>query len=158
MEKYTLQYEQIGQAGLNQVWKFFSDPRNLPLITPPGMKFKTLTSNLPDEIHDDLVIEYRVSPLMGYSTNWVSRIKKVKAPDFFIDEQQNGPYRLWIHEHRFKQVDGGILVSDKVTYALPVPFLGFLVNTFLIKPKLDSIFNFRRKKINELFNSFNHTQ
>ncbi|MDB5105143.1 MAG: cell division inhibitor [Fibrobacteres bacterium] len=139
-----LHKKQILPIGLDEAWAFFSDPGNLPFITPPDMGFTVLSAPPPD-IHPGLILRYSVRPLPGFRTTWVSEITEVRAPDFFVDEQRQGPYRLWRHEHRFSAVPGGVLVEDLVRYRLPFGFLGAIFAGALVRRKLDGIFSFRSR-------------
>ena len=40
---------------------------------------------------------------------------------------------------------------DIIDYKIPLGFIGRLVNPILVKPKLNEIFNYRKKKLVELF-------
>ena len=142
---------QIIHAMIERVWDFFSDPRNLAKITPPELDF-TILSALPERVHPGMMIEYRVRPLLGLAVRWLTEITHVEPGKFFVDEQRVGPYRIWHHEHHFKQLDGGrIEVTDQVTYVLPFGPLGDLIHPFLVKPQIAKIFAFREKAVNEIF-------
>ena len=71
-----------------------------------------------------------------------------------MDEQRFGPYNFWHHKHFLKEISGGIEMEDIVHYKVPMGILGQLAHPFLVKPKLDEIFAFRRKKLVELFGEF----
>ena len=131
-------------------WDFFSDPKNLSKITPQSMGFIVRTE-LPDKMYEGLMIEYTVRPMLGIPMNWITEIKTVKNHSFFVDEQRKGPYRIWHHEHHFKEVDGGVEMTDIVSYELPLGFLGRLMHPILVKNKLKEIFDYRRQKVDELF-------
>ena len=122
---------QILRASMERAWDFFSDPRNLSKITPPELDFTVLTV-LPERIHPGMMIEYRVRPLLGIPVRWLTEITHVEPGKFFVDEQRIGPYRIWHHEHHFKQLDScRIEMTDRVTYVLPVSPL-----SELLKPSL----------------------
>jgi ligand-binding SRPBCC domain-containing protein len=89
--------------------------------------------------------------LAGIPLGWVTEIKTVKDLSFFVDEQRVGPYKIWHHEHHFKAVEGGVEMTDIVTYVLPFGILGKLVHPWLVKPKLEQIFSYRFKKVDEIF-------
>ena len=131
-------------------WDFFSDPKNLSKITPQSMGFIVRTE-LPDKMYEGLMIEYTVRPMLGIPMNWITEIKTVKNHSFFVDEQRKGPYQIWHHEHHFKEVDGGVEMTDIVSYELPLGFLGRLMHPILVKNKLKEIFDYRRQKVDELF-------
>ena len=147
----TLQSSQILRTSLERAWDFFSDPRNLTRITPPELDFTVLT-DLPERIHPGMMIEYRVRPLLGFPVRWLTEITHVEPGKFFVDEQRIGPYRIWHHEHHFRQIDASrIEVTDRVTYVLPLSPLGDLVHPFLVRPQLARIFAYREKAVNALF-------
>ena len=148
---HVLKNSQIIRASIGHAWEFFSDPRNLAKITPPELDFTILTV-LPERVHPGMMIEYRVRPLLGIPVRWLTEITHVEEGKFFVDEQRIGPYRIWHHEHHFRQLDGdNIEVTDRVTYVLPFGPLGDLIHPFLVKPQLAKIFAFREKAVGEFF-------
>lgn len=66
----------------------------------------------------------------------------------FVDEQKRGPYRLWIHAHRFTSQKGGTLCSNHVRYAV---LGGELVNRLFVRRDVEKIFAFRCRKLEEMF-------
>ncbi len=148
---YRIEREQIVNGRLDEVWDFFSDPRNLVKITPETMGFEILT-NLPTEIHEGLHILYRVSPLPLYRTKWLSEITEVSPFESFVDEQKKGPYKYWRHEHTFESKgDDQVLMRDVVDYSLPFGSLGDLAHSMFVKSKLISIFDFRNQAVEKIF-------
>lgn len=143
MPIYQLERKQIVSLGLEECWRFFSDPRNLEKITPPAMNF-TIKRALPAAVYPGLMIEYTVSPLAGIPLTWLTEIVQVDAPHRFVDEQRVGPYRLWHHEHFFRALPNGRTeVRDLVTYVPPLGPLGALLNALVIRPQLERIFDYR---------------
>jgi ligand-binding SRPBCC domain-containing protein len=147
---YQLKSKQFVKTDMATCWDFFSDPKNLSKITPQSMGFIVRTE-LPDKMYEGLMIEYTVRPILGIPMNWITEIKTVKNHSFFVDEQRKGPYRIWHHEHHFKEVEGGVEMTDIVSYELPLGFLGRLMHPILVKNKLKEIFDYRRQKVDELF-------
>jgi ligand-binding SRPBCC domain-containing protein len=135
---------------LDQAWAFFSDPNNLSAITPPALGF-VARYPLPHETYAGLILVYRVRPLFNIPTTWVTEITHVEPPNYFVDEQRSGPYRMWHHEHRFTEVPGGVEVEDLVHYALPFGPLGLIVERLLVRPQLHQIFNYRARVLKERF-------
>jgi ligand-binding SRPBCC domain-containing protein len=129
----------------SEVFEFFSDPGNLELLTPPWLRFRILSPR-PMEMRPGLRIDYRIR-LHGLPLRWRSEITVWEPPARFVDEQLRGPYRRWIHEHRFVERDGGTEVVDLVRYAVPG---GRWVERFLVAPDLLRIFDHRQMRIAEL--------
>ena len=149
---YTLHREQQIPAPLDRVWDYFATPRNLNEMTPPDMAFAFIAGGDGPMVAGQ-TIEYKVAILPGVRVSWLTQITHVQDEVSFIDEQRMGPYRLWIHEHRFRPVDGGVHMTDHITYALPFGPLGDLVHKLFIRRRLHSIFEFRRIKVAALFGS-----
>lgn len=147
---YQLKRVQFLKTDLERAWEFFSSPKNLQVITPPYMGFE-ITTTLPEKMYPGLFINYKVSPLLGIKMNWTTEITHVDNLRFFVDEQRIGPYKIWHHEHHFLEKDGGIEMTDIVSYVLPFGMFGRLVHPFVVAPKLEEIFNYRYKKVEELF-------
>ncbi|HUH26961.1 SRPBCC family protein [Gelidibacter sp.] len=150
MKIYTLHQKQNLPISLDAAWNFLSDPRNLKTITPEYMGFHILSgSDRP--MFAGQIIQYIVTPVLGIKTKWVTEITHSVKNEYFVDEQRFGPYALWHHKHFIKEIEGGVEMEDIIDYGLPFGFLGQLVHPIIVKPKLDEIFSFRRKKLNELF-------
>ena len=142
--------KQFVKTDLQTCWDFFSSPANLKRITPSYMGFDVKTE-VPTKMYEGLIIAYTVKPLLGIPVEWVTEITHVKDKSFFVDEQRKGPYTMWHHEHHFKAVEGGVEMTDIVSYIIPLGFLGKLVEPFLVKPKLEEIFAYRFKIVEEIF-------
>lgn len=136
--------------GLSEAWEFFSSPKNLAKITPKHMGFR-ITSEVPEKMYPGQIITYKVSPLPGVKTNWVTEITHVEENKFFVDEQRFGPYSMWHHEHHFKENKDGILMTDKVSYKISFGFLGHIAQQLLVKKQLIQIFEYRMKTLEEMF-------
>jgi ligand-binding SRPBCC domain-containing protein len=108
--------------------------------------------DLPEEMYEGLMIEYTVKPLLGIPMSWITEIKTVKENEFFVDEQRKGPYSIWHHEHHFKQVEGGVEMTDIVSYVIPLGILGKIAHPIVVRKKLEEIFAYRFQKVEEIFN------
>jgi ligand-binding SRPBCC domain-containing protein len=148
---YSLKTAQKLPISLNEAWDFFSSPANLQKITPANMGFQIISKHHGEVMYAGQIIEYKVKPVLGIPLYWMTEITQVVDKKFFIDEQRYGPYSLWHHQHHFKAVDGGVEMTDIVHYKLPFWFLGDIANTLFVKKQLDEIFDFRFKKVEELF-------
>lgn len=147
----TLKRIQILPISLPEAWDFFSDPKNLKRITPPYMGFD-ITSELPEgKMYQGMIITYNVSPFLGIPVDWVTEITHVQEPGFFVDNQKSGPFKYWHHQHIFKEISGGIEMTDIVNYAAPVPVIGNLLEAILIEKRVNEIFDYRYKILEELF-------
>ncbi len=150
MTDHIFKRQQILPITINEAWDFFSDPRNLCKITPKSMDFKII-SDVPRQIHEGLEVEYRVKPLLGIPTAWVSRIQDVKPPFQFVDLQLKGPYRYWHHHHSFEETAGGVMMKDMIIYRVPYDTFFPWLNDAVVVKELNKIFDFREQTLNNMF-------
>ncbi len=135
---------------MKEAWDFFSSPANLSRITPEHLGFN-ITSGPPEKMFAGQIISYIVTPFPGFRTKWVTEITHVDYGRYFVDEQRFGPYQMWHHEHHFKETADGILMTDRVSYKLPLGFLGRIVHALFVKSQLEQIFEYRRVSLEKLF-------
>lgn len=150
--RYQLKREQHLYCDIETAWKYFSSPENLSKITPGEMNFIVLTKLDGREIYPGMEIEYTVSPLFHIPLKWKTRIIQVEYQKSFTDLQEKGPYKYWKHFHEFIPNEEGVLMKDTVDYELPFGFIGTLAHDLLVKKKLEDIFNFRYRVLENSFN------
>jgi len=92
------------------------------------------------------LLDYRLK-LRGIPFKWRTVITEWNPPYSFTDESERGPYRQWIHLHKFTENrDGGTDMEDTVRYRLPFEPIGDLGHWF-VKRELKYIFDFRRSAV-----------
>ena len=131
----------------DEVFEFFADAFNLQKITPPDVCFRVLTP-APIELRKGTRIDYRLS-VFRFPFYWRTEFTLWEPPVRFVDEQESGPYRSWVHSHEFSDLGGITLVRDRVQYELPWSPLGELAHP-VVRRKLEYIFDFRQAKIQRL--------
>lgn len=153
MKLYTLHATQKLPISLEQAWEFLSNPANLKVITPDYMTFN-IVSGADRPMYAGQMIEYIVTPLLGIKTSWVSEITHVEPFKYFVDEQRYGPYAMWHHKHFIKAIEGGVEMEDLIHYKVPLGFLGKLIHPYLVKPKLQEIFDYRTQALETKFGKY----
>jgi ligand-binding SRPBCC domain-containing protein len=151
---YQLYKTQKVPATIEQVWDFISSPANLKKITPEYMGFNITSKMLSEKMYPGMIISYKVSPVLGIKMTWVTEITQVKEKEYFVDEQRVGPYSMWHHEHKIEPIEGGVLMTDIVSYKPPLGILGSIANYILIKKQLQEIFDYRTVAVEKMFGKF----
>ncbi|WP_144281653.1 SRPBCC family protein [Chryseobacterium echinoideorum] len=137
---------------IDEAWRFFSSANNLSKITPKEMNFIVRTKLSDDNIYKGMIIDYFVSPMLNIKMPWQTEITEVDFQKSFTDFQKKGPYKLWNHRHDFIENENGVLMIDTVDYELPLGFLGEIAHGLFVKKKLEHIFDYRTKVLEEMFN------
>ncbi len=151
MATFSFKTVQKIPTDLETAWSFFSDAGNLQAITPENLGFTILSDRYDGKMYPGQIIEYIVRPVLGIPIYWMTEITHVQDRLLFIDEQRVGPYQLWHHQHHFRAVEGGVEMTDLVHYRNPLGFLGNMANRFFVERQLRKIFEFRFRKIEDLF-------
>lgn len=151
MSLHNLISSQQLPISVEQAWDFISSPKNLKIITPDYMGFEIKGIPPADKMYSGMIISYSVKPILSIPLNWVTEITHVKELEYFVDEQRFGPYSFWHHKHFIKPIDGGVQMDDLVHYRLPLGPLGNLANALIVRRQLNEIFDYRFKKLEELF-------
>jgi ligand-binding SRPBCC domain-containing protein len=146
---YNLRREVFIPAPIDEVFEFFSDPANLAQITPKSVGFRDLT---PDArpMRPGMRVTHEIK-WFGIPQRWETLIEEYDPPHGFLDTQVRGPYKCWHHRHTFEETAEGTLMRDELRYELPFGPLGAVTHWLIVKRQLNRIFDYRGRKIMELF-------
>lgn len=154
MKVHSLSQEQALPISREEAWEFFSSPRNLEEMTPPGMGFRIVS--LPSEtLYEGEIIQYSVRALPGIWIPWISEIKALQEGKSFVDDQISGPFKFWHHRHTFEEVEGGILARDLIHYAVGFGPFGEIARQLVVKKQLEAMFQHRRVTLEKKFGVLN---
>lgn len=143
-----LRRETVVGRGLDETFAFFSDARNLQVLTPPWVGFEILTPS-PIDMRRGTLIDYRIR-IHGFPLTWRTEIVVWEPPHCFVDLQIRGPYRWWHHTHRFEACEGpggGTRVIDEVEYRAP---LAWLSHRLMVARDVARIFDYRAGALERL--------
>lgn len=154
---YSIKTVQRMPISMDQAWDFFSSPDNLKNITPDNLGFKIISKHHGERMYIGQIIEYIVKPVLRIPLYWMTEITHVADRQYFIDEQRFGPYSLWHHQHHFKEIEGGVEMTDIVHYKIPFWILGDIAQALFVKAQVKNIFEFRFKATEKKFGKWNDT-
>ena len=137
------------RAPLREVFDFFSRPQNLARITPPSLQFR-ITGAPERTLREGDRISYTIR-IAGVPMKWRTHIISWDPPHSFIDDQERGPYKVWLHRHRFIETAEGVRMEDRVEYELPLGFVGRTFGAWFVKREVKRIFDYRAQSIAEAF-------
>lgn len=155
-------------APIERVCRFFSDPHNLTVISPPssGARLKSLHLVPPPLAFVDgaellavagsrIVLSFRLLPYLPLRGSWTADIVDYQWLDHFRDVQVKGPFKKFEHTHTFiaRQRNGtaGTVVRDHVEYDVGFGPAGALANALLVRRMLNQMFAFRQAATEKAF-------
>ncbi len=145
------EWEQFIPRSLEETWHFFSRPENLDSITPEDMAFEILSPAGGAEMYEGMLIQYKMSPLLGIKLDWLAEITHIEPGRYFVDEQRLGPYAIWHHEHHFSEQEHGVLMRDLLHYKVPYGPIGALADALFVEKRVEEIFRYRREAVEKRF-------
>lgn len=145
---WRFEQTQIVARPLDVVYAYFERPENLETITPPWLRFRIRTPS-PVPMHVDARIDYALS-LYGVPMRWRTRITEHRPGAGFVDEQEEGPFALWRHEHAFAPHERGTSVTDRVDFRPPLGVVGTVAHHVFVGSFVRRIFEYRRGRIAEV--------
>lgn len=149
-----------------QVFAFFANPHNLPLLMPPELKTRIEAlrlqppPSLPGQpgslaagVGTEIVISFCPVPWLPLRVTWVARITQFVWESHFCDEQVRGPFQRFRHRHGMQPEDRegqpGTLVSDEIEFVLPFGWIGRL-GSVLVRRQLNGSFRERQDRLPRL--------
>lgn len=129
-------------APLSKVWDFHSRPAGLDELTPRWTNLRIEAVRGPEDDSDPEILkqgsQIRMSARpfgVGPRRRWTSRIVAREEGDgsaMFRDDMVGGPFRSWLHTHRFFADGGETILEDEVEYELPCGPLGRAASPFAV--------------------------
>jgi ligand-binding SRPBCC domain-containing protein len=150
MTTYKIHRRQWVPQSLAKVFEFFAKAENLEELTPPFLRFQITLA--PKRMEAGARIEYKLR-VHGMPIRWRTVIEEWNPPLQFVDNPATGPYKLWHHTHLFWEENGGTWIEDRARYALPFGPIGGIVNRLLVARDVNGIFDYRARKVREIFGS-----
>jgi ligand-binding SRPBCC domain-containing protein len=141
------------EAPIAEVFAFHLDTRNAARISPPGQRVVSVEGTFPLELGSEVRLRTRQRPL-PFAQTWRVRIARLEQPTLIEDEMLEGPFALWLHEHRFAELPGGrTRLTDHLTYALPAGPLGRIADRVVVRRLLLRTFRARHVRTQALLSS-----
>lgn len=139
---HTFEYRHVVPCGIADTFAFFSEPANLPRLSPRLLGFRVVER--PARVERGSSFRYRVGPV-----DWIAEIVAWDPPVGFADVQVSGPYRSWRHRHELSEVAAGTEIRDLVEYRLRGGLAARALEP-LHRAFLRTLFSYRSRRLDEL--------
>jgi ligand-binding SRPBCC domain-containing protein len=150
---FELHVKQLINTPPTRAWNFLCDVDNLAVLTPKFLHFKTQYKSH-EKVKQGVVFVHKIKPFSLIGLTWTSYITEFERGRSFSDIQLEGPYKTWVHQHSIEEYKEDVcFMIDKVLFSLKFGPLNPLIYALVVKPSILKAFEFRRQKIEALFNS-----
>lgn len=142
-------------APAEEVYRWHAEPGALQSLTPPWERVEVVDEG--GGLRDGALVEIRVR--MGpLRLPWISRLSDCRPGRSFRDIQVRGPFAFWQHTHSMEpDGDAACWLEDRIEYALPLGFLGRWFGGWLVRRKLERLFEYRHRVTLKAFEETSRT-
>lgn len=160
--RFSYHTEQWLPRPVEEVFTFFADPSNLPVLMPAWQSARIehaaivpapqIRGNPPSTSAAGsgtrLTLSFLPIPHSPVRLRWEAEISEFVWNHHFCDRQLSGPFAFWKHCHSVQPgVRDGVdstLVSDDVEYELPGGLVGRMAHALFLRRQIESTFAYRQ--------------
>lgn len=136
---YRLKMEQTFDVAPDELFSFVANPTNLERLMPPSLNVKLIHADH-NPVREGTFMELQFK-LGRFPFRWTGRVTDYRRNEYFKDEMDYGPFRVWEHSHMINRTpDGHAQLQDLVYYELPAGLLGRMVHGIFVGRRLRSAF------------------
>lgn len=131
-------YSSVIPASLEAVWAFHERPDAIDLLTPPWQQIEVLSR--PGGLDVGAKVVFRIHLFGPLAIRWIALHTSYEKYRQFTDEQIEGPFQAWRHQHHFERAaEGGTRLTDAISFRM----VGGRVAAWLICRQLRRMFAWR---------------
>lgn len=126
---------------IERMMAFHMDKRVLWKLTPPPILVHEVRNTRVGLTSGDVefILWFGFIP-----ARWLARHEPGPTPTSFVDRMIRGPVAYWEHQHVFREVEGGVELTDRITLAhKPGGFWGVFTRLFFDGLPLRILFTYR---------------
>lgn len=135
-------HESVVPATVAQVFAFHERADAFALLIPPWDRVEIVRPPSILEVGTRVELRVRIGPFWRrIVAEHVAYEKNVTFTDVIVE----GPFAKWRHRHLFLPHASGCRLRDEIDCALPLGWLGRLVEPLALRPRLARLFAFRHE-------------
>ena len=130
----------VMKTTLERMIAFHDEPTVFHKLTPPPVWVQVHEDNRISNTEGDLKFTLWIAFI---PIRWHAQHQPGPTEHSFADEMLVGPMQHWRHEHIFEAVEGGVRLTDRITYAQKPGWRGLLARLAFSKLPLTILFFYR---------------
>ncbi len=130
------------------VFDFLIRTANLVQLIPPNGPMQIIS--VPEILEQGSRLEFKASAY-GQTMKIVHQITGLIAPTSVTEEQVEGLFKRWVHQHVVEEgAEGTVVAIDRIEFEPPGGMLGFVVTKRKILEQLESLFAHRHRQMQKI--------
>jgi ligand-binding SRPBCC domain-containing protein len=140
MSSIVFEKSSVMKTTIQGMFDFHDAPQVFQQISPPLVFVQIHEDNRTSLTDGDL----KFTLWMGFiPVRWHAQHQPGPTEHSFADEMLAGPLAHWLHQHIFEAVEGGVKLTDRVTYAHKSGLWGLYTRLAFSRPALQLLFLYR---------------
>lgn len=140
--KNRFSYTSVFNCGLRELFNYHEREGVLNRLTPCWERVYFLSKTGPISEDSKVFLKIGVGPFL---IDYLARHTDYKKDEYFVDIQEKGPFKEYIHRHEFSSIDGGSVLHDNIHYKLPFSPFSDAFGSYFTNKKLLKMFKYRHK-------------
>lgn len=136
----TFEHRSVINTSMDAIQHFHDDPRALRWLTPPPLFIQIVRDDRVSLTQGEVDFRLWFGPV---PVRWLARHEPGTTPTSFVDRMLEGPMAVWVHQHNFRSVAGGIELSDRISLAHRHGWRGVLTRLIFDGAALRFLFTYR---------------
>jgi uncharacterized protein (TIGR01777 family) len=134
-------------APVEQAFAWHEQPGAFERLTPPWEQVTVIERSGGIREGARTVLKVRVGPVR---LRWIARHRNYEAGRRFVDEQVEGPFSHWVHEHRFDpEGPGSTRYTDRIEFGPPLGPVGAAAAHWLARPRAERMLAYRHATLRD---------
>lgn len=113
-QPHVFEHRSVIPATIAQVMAFHEDPAALKRLTPFPIIVQLHRDDRTSLTDGELEFTLWFGPL---PVRWLAQHEPGPVMTSFVDRTLRGPVESWVHQHIFREVPGGVELTDRITIA-----------------------------------------
>lgn len=138
------------KAPLEEVFRFYADPWNVPRLTPPDMNLRVVRADQRMRRGSHVLFATRPT-LVPFELQWHFEVVHFVQNETFTDRLIKGPFQFWEHRHDFRSLgDDETEVIDTIEFDGAHGFLRTVLGVDYLIRKIEEMFAYREGVLREV--------
>ena len=126
------------------VFAFFRSPANVVAVAPAELALHLIEGPDLPSVGERFAVETR---RFGLARRIDTEVVTSEEASRIVERQAQGPFRAWVLERRFVEIDGGTELTETIAYEPPGGMLGLMLTPAAVEGELRRAYQGRVERV-----------